>query len=403
VEVVHAQRRGARAAGRQAGRGARGRAGRCAARHARGAGLRRRALPRAGREARFPAAGARRALRRDLEAQRPRPRRPGRSGRARGARSAGAPWSSQELLELVRWMRTWNADEKHAAKLQITGLDMLHPAVAPGSCRTTTPRSIRPRACAFAAFLGPFRQVNDNGETRYDSLDDNARMSLKMMIMDMVGIWPDVKEDYVALSSPDEFEGRRRAPAHDRAMRGSAAPARRGLDDAHARAAHEHEPRVGARSLRREGQGRGAGAQLDRGRQRGGGVRLAGRVAALDVRPAVRGARPTARGAERPCSRTVRGARRGCGWPSCALQEPRPDARGRAREHAGARGRDRRARAGGGQPGARLAHGRGRAAQPRERLDGRAGPCTGAACRERSSNLLVWLRDATAAQPLARN
>lgn len=115
-------------------------------------------------------------------------------------------WARDEVLELVRWMRTWNADAAHTRKLQITGLDMSHPQVAAARLQEYYPKVDPTTGMRFAAWLGPFRQVNDLGLPRYDKLEEHERAGIRFMLQDLVDIWPDVKEEYVKHSSEDEFD-----------------------------------------------------------------------------------------------------------------------------------------------------------------------------------------------------
>lgn len=115
-------------------------------------------------------------------------------------------WARDEMLELVRWMRAWNADAEHTRKLQLTGLDMSHPQVAAARLQEFYPKVDPTTGARFAAWLGPFRQVNELGLPRYDKLEDHERAGIRFMLQDLVEIWPDVKEEYVKRSSEDEFD-----------------------------------------------------------------------------------------------------------------------------------------------------------------------------------------------------
>lgn len=115
-------------------------------------------------------------------------------------------WSRDELVELVRWMRAWNADAAHTRKLQLTGLDMSHPAVAAARLQEFYPKVDPTTGARFAAWLGPFRQVNELGFPRYDKLEEHERTGIRFMLSDLVEVWNDVKEEYVKRSSEDEVD-----------------------------------------------------------------------------------------------------------------------------------------------------------------------------------------------------
>lgn len=120
-------------------------------------------------------------------------------------------WQVEELVELVTWMRAWNADASHAQKLSIAGLDPLHTIAAATVLQDYFPKVDPLMGTRFAHWFAPFRQVNDRGYPRYEALDEEARISLKFSIVDVSEMFPDVKDNYLEHSTEAEFE---KARAH---------------------------------------------------------------------------------------------------------------------------------------------------------------------------------------------
>ncbi len=69
-------------------------------------------------------------------------------------------WNTEEVLELIRWMRRYNADSRHARKLQFAGFDMQAPALAAERTldylRRVDPESVE----SATRLLAPFRRAD---------------------------------------------------------------------------------------------------------------------------------------------------------------------------------------------------------------------------------------------------
>lgn len=115
-------------------------------------------------------------------------------------------WNTEELFELVRWMRDWNAGDAHADKIGLVGLDPTHPAAAAAVLQDYFPKVDPIMGVRFVYWVAPFRQVNDLGLPRYEALDEDSRIALKFSITDLFEMFPDVKEDYVKRSSEAEYQ-----------------------------------------------------------------------------------------------------------------------------------------------------------------------------------------------------
>jgi len=111
-----------------------------------------------------------------------------------------------EFLELLRWMRAWNADEKHERKLRLAGLDVLHTRVAAAIMQEFYPKVDPLTGERFAAWMALYRQVDARGVPQYGRLDEQGRMSSRLMMADLTGIWPDERENYTKFVSEAEYE-----------------------------------------------------------------------------------------------------------------------------------------------------------------------------------------------------
>lgn len=114
-------------------------------------------------------------------------------------------WNTEELFELVNWMREWNAGDAHANKLGLVGLDPTHPAAAAAVLQDYFPKVDPIMGVRFVYWVAPFRQVNELGLPRYEALEEDSRIALKFSITDLFEMFPDVKEDYVKRSSEAEY------------------------------------------------------------------------------------------------------------------------------------------------------------------------------------------------------
>lgn len=116
-------------------------------------------------------------------------------------------WSSntEELLDLVQWMRAWNAGEKHANKVKFYGFDMQYTPVAARRVQEYLEKVEPDSALRAGQLLAPFRQVDDEQRPRYGSLSAEMRAATKAGIEDMLATMNDAKDDYVRKTSEAEW------------------------------------------------------------------------------------------------------------------------------------------------------------------------------------------------------
>lgn len=115
-------------------------------------------------------------------------------------------WQRVEVLELLRWMRAWNADEKHVKKVQVVGLDVMHTRAAALFMTEFYPRADVIGGQRFSGWMTSFRTVNEKGLPPYERFDEEDRTSLRLMMSDLVGVFPDEHDNYLVHVSEEEFQ-----------------------------------------------------------------------------------------------------------------------------------------------------------------------------------------------------
>ncbi len=115
-------------------------------------------------------------------------------------------WSCAEFQALVQWMRAWNADDKHEKKLQLVGLDVTHTRASALLLTDFYPRADMIGGQRFASWMAAFRSVNDKGLPPYERFDEEDRESLRLMMNDLVGVFPDEHDNYVQRVPEAEYQ-----------------------------------------------------------------------------------------------------------------------------------------------------------------------------------------------------
>jgi erythromycin esterase len=113
------------------------------------------------------------------------------------------PWDTEEVLEMIRWMRRWNADPKHRRKVRFYGFDMQSLPRAPSEALAYLRRVDRVEAArassALAVLVNPF--------TREDLW--TGPLTERLRVLDaaraMLARFDDQKRAYVALTGPDAW------------------------------------------------------------------------------------------------------------------------------------------------------------------------------------------------------
>jgi erythromycin esterase len=87
-------------------------------------------------------------------------------------------WNTEEVLAMIEWMRAWNADPKHAKKVQFTGFDMQTSKVAHAHVAAAVKQLAPDRADALLAPLAPL------GEASSDELVKNLAPAAQKALTD---------------------------------------------------------------------------------------------------------------------------------------------------------------------------------------------------------------------------
>ncbi|MCP4662688.1 MAG: erythromycin esterase [bacterium] len=85
-------------------------------------------------------------------------------------------WNTEEVLELIEWMRRYNADAKHETKIKFYGFDMQTPVVAAREAVAYLSRADPAYAQKIDALLDPLEQ--EPPRESYQALSDAARRAL---------------------------------------------------------------------------------------------------------------------------------------------------------------------------------------------------------------------------------
>lgn len=115
-------------------------------------------------------------------------------------------FATAEMLELVAWMRAWNADEKHARKLHVCGVDVLHTRASALLLQDFYPKADPVAGGRFSGWMSAFKLVGADGLPTYGRYDDEQRVSLRLMFQDLVGVFPDEHDNYLRYVTQDEYD-----------------------------------------------------------------------------------------------------------------------------------------------------------------------------------------------------
>jgi erythromycin esterase len=110
-----------------------------------------------------------------------------------------------ELLEVVRWMRAWNEDEKHARKVELAGIDVQSTSIACRQLLDYLNRVDEESAERASLVLAAYRQSDDRGRPRYMSLSSELKGAAHTAIQEVLSLLEDSKEIYVKRSSDAEW------------------------------------------------------------------------------------------------------------------------------------------------------------------------------------------------------
>ena len=112
-------------------------------------------------------------------------------------------WQTEEVLELIRWMRHYNQDPTHKRKLRFYGFDMQTPGVAEANVLKYLQRvdtECREKAAQTFAVLGP-----DGGNEAYENSPVEIKHRTAESVAAILRRFDERKQDYIGRSSQDEW------------------------------------------------------------------------------------------------------------------------------------------------------------------------------------------------------
>lgn len=116
-----------------------------------------------------------------------------------------AAWRTAEVVEMVRWMREWNEDPRHAIKIRFHGFDMQNPAASIAVLREFL-RRVDPGYAKVTESLDLL--VREDGESYAD--DRTARHRVREVLDLLERRMREHRDDYAAASSQIEWSWARR-------------------------------------------------------------------------------------------------------------------------------------------------------------------------------------------------
>jgi len=112
-------------------------------------------------------------------------------------------WDTEEVLEMIQWMRRYNADPKHMRKVKFYGFDMQSAARA-AKVTLSYLRKVDPqRAESAAKELGIL--ANPYTEPQFNTLANEKKIAAAESVKSVLASFDERKQDYVKRSGADEW------------------------------------------------------------------------------------------------------------------------------------------------------------------------------------------------------
>jgi erythromycin esterase len=112
-------------------------------------------------------------------------------------------WNTEEVLNMIRWMRRYNEDPSHAKKVQFLGFDMQIARVAVSSVEDYLQRVDRRQYHTASEILAPL--ADEASEREYAHRTKELRQQTSQGIKSLLAVFDQRKRDYVAASSEREW------------------------------------------------------------------------------------------------------------------------------------------------------------------------------------------------------
>lgn len=112
-------------------------------------------------------------------------------------------WNTEEVLEMIRWMRKYNEDPAHLKKVKFYGFDMQFTQVAVPYVLTYL-RKVDPEFAPKAEeALKPL--AGSSASATYSKLPEEKRKATAVALADLLKRFDEHRADYIARSSPDDW------------------------------------------------------------------------------------------------------------------------------------------------------------------------------------------------------
>src|SRR2546426_5357811 len=112
-------------------------------------------------------------------------------------------WNTEEVLDMIRWMRRYNQDSSHTKKVKFFGFDMQVAHVAVTNVEVYLQRVDPDEAKVASAILAPLSDAA--GEREYTNKSEDFRHKTAESVKSMLARFDSVKKVYVDSSSFEEW------------------------------------------------------------------------------------------------------------------------------------------------------------------------------------------------------
>lgn len=125
--------------------------------------------------------------------------------RALVASLSPGPWRTQAFLELLAWMRLYNEDAGHNARLTIVGLDVVDTRFSAMQVAGYFQKVDSASGDRMSLVFSPLRQFDSFGRSRYFELSEPERDGVLAQIGEAVAMVEGSREEFIAKSSEAEW------------------------------------------------------------------------------------------------------------------------------------------------------------------------------------------------------
>lgn len=120
-------------------------------------------------------------------------------------------WQTREFLDAIAWLRKWNADPAHAAKVRLVGLDVQYTQLAAQQIGDYIQKVDYEAALRITSILSPLRQADRDGRPRYANTSPELRYVTMVYLSELAGMLDENREAHVQVSSEVEWQRAKQA------------------------------------------------------------------------------------------------------------------------------------------------------------------------------------------------